>query len=62
MRPSTRFVQITQLSRTIGLPAAWIRREADAGRLPCIRAGRLRMFDTEAVLRVLAERQSKGIK
>lgn len=40
---------------------AWLRREADAGRLPCIRAGRLRMFDLAAVLKALAERQGGGV-
>jgi hypothetical protein len=48
---------LNQLSEHTGLPAAWLKREADAGRLPCIRAGRRRMFDLAAVLKMLAQRQ-----
>jgi len=40
-----KLLTLNELSELTGLPAAWLRREADAGRLPCIRAGRLRMFD-----------------
>lgn len=55
-----KLLTLNQLSERTGLPAAWLRREADAGRLPCIRAGRLRMFDLDAVLKALAERQESG--
>jgi len=43
-------------ARELGLPAAWLRREADARRVPCIRVGRRRMFDPDAVMRALAAR------
>lgn len=49
------------LAERTGLPVAWLKREADAGRLPCIRAGRMRMFDLAAVLKALAERQESGV-
>jgi hypothetical protein len=55
-----KLLTLNQLSECTGLPAAWLRREADMGRLPCIRAGRLRMFDLAAVLNALAERHTKG--
>jgi excisionase family DNA binding protein len=55
-----KLLTLNQLSERTGLPAAWVRREADAGRLPCIRAGRLRLFDLAAVLNALAKRQTKG--
>ncbi len=55
-----KLLTLNQLAERTGLPAAWLKREADAGRLPCIRAGRLRMFDLAAVLNALAERQTKG--
>lgn len=57
----TKLLTLDELSDRTGLPAAWLRREADAGRLPCICAGRRRMFDLAAVLSALAERQSKGV-
>jgi hypothetical protein len=50
-----------ELSDRTGLPTAWLKREADAGRLPCIRAGRLRMFNLAAVLKALAARQEGGL-
>lgn len=52
---------LNKLAERTGLPAAWLKREADAGRLPCIRAGRQRMFDLAAVLKALAERQESGV-
>ena len=58
---TTTYINLTQLSAATRLPAAWLKREADAGRLPCIRAGRMRMFDLAAVLAALAERQKKGV-
>jgi hypothetical protein len=51
-----KLLPLNKLADSLGLPAAWLEREADAGRLPCIRAGKRRMFDPEAVLRALGER------
>lgn len=48
-----RFTNLKELARTLGLPQAWLRREADAGRIPCVRAANRRMFDVDAVLRAL---------
>jgi hypothetical protein len=55
-----KYLRVEELARATRLPAAWLKREADQGRLPCIRAGRLRMFDLAAVLKALAERQESG--
>jgi len=55
-----KYVRLHELVRQTRLPAAWLKREADAGRLPCIRTGRLRMFDLAAVLDALSKRQAKG--
>lgn len=57
----TKLISLNRLAERTGLPVAWLRREADAGRLPCIRAGRLRMFDLAEVLRTLTERQESGV-
>jgi len=56
----TQLLTLHRLAERTGLPTAWLKREADSGRLPCIRAGRRRMFDLDAVLKALAERQQKG--
>lgn len=58
-RMHDKLLSLHQLADRTGLPTAWLRREADAGHLPCIRAGRRRMFDLTAVLKALAERQTK---
>jgi hypothetical protein len=55
-----KLLTLHELAERTGLPAAWLKREADAGRLPCIRAGRMRMFDLAAVLKALADRQNGG--
>lgn len=55
-----RYIDTSELGRRTGLPLAWLKREADANRIPCIRAGRRRMFDLEAVLLELAKQQKKG--
>lgn len=58
---NARLLTINQLAESTGLSVAWLKREADAGRLPCIRAGRRRMFDLAAVLDALAERRESGV-
>ena len=58
----TRLVSVKALSERTGLPAQYIRREADAGRLPCIRVGRRRMFDLDAVRRELVARAEREVK
>lgn len=60
MYMDSKLLTVHELAEQTGLPAAWLRREADAGRLPCIRAGRLRVFDFKAVMKALAERQERG--
>ena len=58
---NTKYLRLEEVARATRLPAAWLKREADAGRLPCIRAGRRRMFDLVAVLNALAERQESEV-
>ncbi len=53
-------VCLLELSDRLGLPAAWLRREADARRIPCLRVGRRRMFNVPSVLKALEARQKKG--
>lgn len=56
-----KLITIKELTEQTGLPVAWIKREADEGRLPCIHVGRRRYFDAEAVEAALIERQNKGM-
>lgn len=59
---TTKLVTLRALSEHTGLPAEYLKREADSGRLPCIRAGRRRMFDLDAVLRELVARAEREVK
>ncbi len=45
----SRYIPIRQTAHRLGVPTAWLKREADAGRLPCLRVGRRRMFAPDAV-------------
>lgn len=47
---------LARMARRLRVTGAWLRDEADAGRVPCLRAGTRYLFAPEAVERVLAER------
>jgi hypothetical protein len=47
------------LKRALHLPYSWLRREALAGRLPCLKVGRQLRFNVQAVRAALANR-AKG--
>ena len=49
------FVTLNQLSHELNLPAAWLRAQAKAGRIPSLKVGRQLLFDAELVERVLSE-------
>jgi hypothetical protein len=48
------------MARRLRVPTLWLRAEAEAGRLPCLKAGRVLLFDPETVERVLVERARQG--
>jgi hypothetical protein len=45
-----------QLAARLRLPREWLRAEALAGHLPCLRVGRKLLFNLSIVERILAER------
>ncbi len=53
------YVSVKTAAFELGVPAAWLRREAGAGRIPCLQIGRKRLFNINVVLHVLAERASE---
>lgn len=53
-------VHLNTLARRLGVPAIWLRREADAGNLPHIRAGSQVLFDAATVERILLERATRA--
>ena len=58
--PDRQYIHLTRLSRLLGLPAAWLKSEAEAGRLPHLRIGERLRFNVRDVERTLAERASAG--
>lgn len=50
------FLPLRRVAVRLGVPAAWLRAEADAGRIPHLRVGRRMLLNPQAVERVLLER------
>jgi hypothetical protein len=48
--------------KRFGLSLAWLRAEAEAGRIPCFKAGRKLVFDPEAVEQSLLARARADAK
>jgi hypothetical protein len=52
-------ITLAQLASHLRVPASWLRAEADAGRLPHVRAGHQRLFNLPSVLSLLADRAAR---
>ena len=52
----TAYYSLEAMAAALALPKAWLRDEADAGRIPCLRVNSRRMFDLQSVRDSLAER------
>jgi excisionase family DNA binding protein len=52
-------LSLTRLARRLGVPSSWLRQEADAGRIPCLRAGKRLLFNAQAVEEALLEKAGK---
>jgi hypothetical protein len=55
-----RLLHLGPMARRLHVPVAWLRAEAEAGRVPCLRAGRAFLFDAEAVEQVIVQRAAQG--
>ena len=53
---TTNLLTIRMLAQRLKLPATWLRTEAQAGRIPYLKAGQRMLFNAEAVERVLLDR------
>jgi hypothetical protein len=47
-------------ARILGVPTAWLRAEAEEGRVPCLHTGRSYLFDVDLVEHLLLERARQG--
>ena len=50
------FIPLDALAVTLSLPRSWLRTEADAGRIPCLRVNGRRLFYASAVQEELIRR------
>jgi len=53
-------VTLEELARRLPVSKRWLQREALAGRIPSLVAGKRRLFNTEAVRAAIAERAAKA--
>ncbi|MFO0968651.1 MAG: hypothetical protein U0793_24095 [Gemmataceae bacterium] len=60
MEITPQLLSLPALARALNLPEAWIKGEADAGRLPHLRIGKRFRFNQDAVTLALAERAALG--
>lgn len=54
------FVPLTFAANKLGVPSAWLLREAQSGRIPAIRAGRRWLVHLERTRTKLAEYAERG--
>ena len=56
----SKILNLRQMAQKLGVSQAWLRTEADSGRVPCLRAGRSILFAPKAVLNALAKLAQEG--
>ncbi len=52
-------LSLAQMARRAGVTQQWLRVEAEAGRIPCLKAGRRLLFAPSPVIEVLADLASR---
>lgn len=52
-------LNLGQLARRLRVSQAWLRGEADAGRLPCLKADKRYLFNASAVQEALATKAAR---
>jgi hypothetical protein len=49
-------LSLSRLARRLGVTQAWLRDQADCGRVPCLKAGKRYLFNVDAVQATLVKR------
>lgn len=52
-------ISLGRMARRAGVTHRWLREQADAGKLPCIKAGTRYLFNPEAVQEALATQAAR---
>ncbi len=59
-RTNTLFCQASSLAIALGVPVKWLKDEAENGRIPSLKVGNRRMYNSDAVRTLLAKRAADG--
>ena len=60
MIQQSKLLPVGPMARRVRVPAKWLRAEAEAGRIPCLKADKAILFDPNAVEAVLLDRARQG--
>ena len=60
MLTQSKLLPVGPMARRLRVPVRWLRSEAEAGRIPHVKAERVLLFDPEAVESILLERARNG--
>jgi len=60
MKTQPKLLTVGQMARRLRVPVKWLREEAEAGRVPHLKAGRAILFDPEATEAALVKRAKQG--
>ena len=52
-------LSLVRMARRLGVTQDWLREQADAGKVPCLRAGKRYLFNAVAVQEALAVQAAK---
>ncbi len=55
-------LSLSRMARRLGVTKQWLREQADAGKVPCLPAGKRFLFNPTAIEAVLAERAGETAK
>jgi hypothetical protein len=58
--PTPTLLPAGPMARLLGVPVRWLKAEAEAGRIPHVKAETVFLFDVETVERVLLDRARQG--
>jgi hypothetical protein len=62
MKTNAKLLSLGAMARFLGVTTKWLRAEADADRLPHLRADERYLFEPEIVNAMLVERARKGVQ
>jgi len=52
-------LSLSRMARRLGVTQQWLRDQADAGNVPCLKAGRRHLFNPDAVQEALATKAAR---